>query len=119
LPLGVGLAVFSGVWAFNLGHLGFVLQCVDQLNKLNYVMDAVLGGDKNGYESSMLGAFKDMQVAILPWKLWTRSRSFRMNSVVHLFIDLCASAALLIRVDNQWIQDHVPDVLKASSYIAS
>jgi hypothetical protein len=25
LSLGVGLAVLCGVWAFNLGHLGFVL----------------------------------------------------------------------------------------------
>jgi hypothetical protein len=30
VPLGVGLAVFFGVWAFNFGHLSFLLRCADQ-----------------------------------------------------------------------------------------
>jgi hypothetical protein len=95
----LALAVLIGVWIFNFGHLGFVLTCVDQLDKLSYGLNAAFRGDKNKYESSTLSAFKDMQVAILPWKLWTRSRSFLMNSAVHLSIDICASIALLIRVD--------------------
>jgi hypothetical protein len=121
LPLGVGLAVLFGVWAFNLGHLGFVLQCVDQLNKLSVVMNAALKGDNNKYQSSLLDAFKGMQEGILFWKLFTRGnhlRSYRMNSFVHFFIDSCASVALLIRVDNPWIQNHVPSLLKASSRMA-
>jgi len=52
LPLGVALAVFFGVWAFNFGHLGFVLRCVAQLNKLTIVLNAAIEENKNKYRSA-------------------------------------------------------------------
>ncbi len=39
LSLELGLAVFFGVWAFNLGHLSFLLSCADQLDKLKVLID--------------------------------------------------------------------------------
>lgn len=117
LPLGVGLAVFFGVWAFNFGHLGFVLRCADQLDKLRVVMNAAMKGDKNTYQSSLLDAFEDMREGESPKSLFCKL--FNMNTRVHLFIDTCASVALLIRVDSPWIQNYVPSFLKAASRIAS
>jgi hypothetical protein len=101
LPLGVGLAVFFGVWAFNLGHLGFVLQCMAQLNRLSVVMDAVLRHNKETYQTALHHAFRDIGEGIFFWKLvrGEHGRSYRMNIFVHFFIDICASAALLSRVD--------------------
>jgi len=61
LPLGVGLAVLAGVWAFNLGHLGFVLQCVTELNRLTIVLNAALDENMEAYRSALQGAFRIWQ----------------------------------------------------------
>jgi uncharacterized Zn-finger protein len=53
---GVGLAVLFGVWAFNLGHLGFVLQCVAQLKKLSVVLNAALDDNRKKYQSALQDA---------------------------------------------------------------
>jgi hypothetical protein len=117
LPLGVGLAVLLGVWAFNLGHLGFVLQCVAQLNKLSVVLNAALHKPED-YENSLNDALEGMQEGGMFWKFLKQGkdlRSYRMNCFVHFFIDTCASVALLIRIDNQWLQNHIPSFLRGAA----
>jgi hypothetical protein len=129
LPLGVGLAVLAGVWAFNLGHLGFVLQCVTELNRLTIVLNAALDENMEAYRSALQGAFRDMAEGTFFWRvlkqgkqlkrgevaiLENQLRSYGMNIFVHFWIDMCASLALLIRVDNSWIHDHVPTFLQGT-----
>jgi hypothetical protein len=115
LPLGIGLVVLCGVWAFNLGHLGFVLQCINQLNKLSAVLNAALAGKESEYRESLKFALGDMQAGAWFWRFYKRGKhliSYVTNSFVHFLIDVCASAALLIRVDSPWIQEHLPISLK-------
>src|SRR4051794_1230497 len=38
LSWSVAIAVLAGFWIFNLGHLGFVLQCVRQLDRLQQLL---------------------------------------------------------------------------------
>jgi hypothetical protein len=117
LPLGVGLAVLFGVWAFNLGHLGFVLQCVAQLDKLSIALNAALQGKEEDYESAVKCALEGMHEGEMFWKFLKRRRglrSYRMNCFVHFFIDTCASVALLIRINNPWIQHHIPSFLRGA-----
>ena len=100
----------------------WVLSCVAELNKFNVVMDVVLRSNQTGqdnqdeYETALKGALQDMKEATLFWQPFTRQsglRSYGMNMFVHFFIDMCASAALLIRVNSPWVQHHVPAFLKA------
>ena len=111
--LGVGLAVLCGVWAFNLGHLGFVLRCVDQLHRLGVVLNTALDGNEVAYEKSLSRAFRDMSGGgEFFWRYYKRGLrprgSYIVNSFVHFFIDTCASVALVIRIDNPWLHSHVP-----------
>lgn len=118
LPLAVGLAVLLGVWAFNLGHLGFVLRCVDQLNKLTAVLNAAIEDKKPKYELELKAAFENMLEGSHFWHFLGRSghpRSYGWNIFVHFWIDVCASAALLVRVDSPWIQRHLPEFLRGIS----
>jgi hypothetical protein len=109
LSVGIALAVFAGVWAFNFGHLGFVLQCVAELNKLGMALRAASRGDgRESYDKAVKDAFQKIGAGDFFWHFLGRSmngQGYRMNTFVHLFIDTCASIALLIRVD--WIQDHL------------
>jgi hypothetical protein len=118
VPLVVGLAVLLGVWAFNLGHLCFVLGCVAQLNRLKIVLDAAVHENKQEFFSSLKVVLGKMQEDSLVSRLSDPGhpkRGYLMNSFVHLFIDSCASAALLARVDNPWIRDHIPSFLTATT----
>jgi hypothetical protein len=113
LSLIAGLAVLAGVWIFNLGHLGFVLQCVDQLNRLSRALsialrDAQAEDQKKSqqaeYQKALRDAFEEMHEGSLFWNYFRRAeqgRSYITNTLVHLGIDVCASIALLIRV--KWI----------------
>lgn len=119
VPLGVGIAVFFGVWAFNLGHLSFLLRCAGQLNKLRAVLNAALDDNSEEYQRALRDIFKDISEVglILPLrKQGYNPRTYFMNmtTFVHLFIDTCASVALLIRVDSPWIQSHLPSFLQLS-----
>jgi hypothetical protein len=110
LSLGVGLAVLFGVWAFNLGHLGFVLRCVTQLNKLSSILDAALDENKEQYSTVLRETLRGYAhvgygVEILSGR---KLKSHYNNVFVHVFIDICASIALLIRIDSPWIRDPVP-----------
>jgi hypothetical protein len=111
IPAGVGFAMLGGVWAFNLGHLGFVLQCIAQINKLIALLNATLAVGKLD-QDSLKAAFKDMQAGAYFWQFYKWNdphlRSYIMNSFVHFFIDACASVALLTRVDGPLIQNHLP-----------
>jgi hypothetical protein len=102
LSLSVGLSVLLGVWAFNLGHLGFVLRCVEELNKLSKVLAAAQEKDDGKAYRESLDTLKDMQEAGYFWNYFKGndgSRSYSSNICVHLFIDICASVALLSRIE--------------------
>jgi len=93
-------AVLAGVWMFNIGHLGFVLKCVEQLNKLTIALEAALRDNKQEFETAMKSALSDMGVGLYFWRTFGATRghsSYFMNSLVHFWIDICASAALLWR----------------------
>ena len=99
-PLTVA-AILCGVWAFNLGHLAFIVACVSQLNRLTHALDAALDGDEVNRGRLTKEAFRDMHVADLFWKLPATARARRgyvSNSLVHLFIDVAASLALYFRM---------------------
>jgi hypothetical protein len=117
LPLAIALAVLFGVWAFNLGHLGFVLQCVSQLDKLSLALDAAVNNKtKEEYEEAVKKALEGMQEGALFWTFLNQKgylRSYRLNCFVHFFIDTCASIALLARVTD--FQAYVPKVLQATT----
>jgi hypothetical protein len=109
VPLVVGLAVFFGVWAFNLGHLSFLLRCADQLNKLRAVLIAALDDNNEEYQSALRDTFRDMSEVGLSPRIkqgcYSRACFWNRTTFVHIFIDICASVALLIRVDNPWIHN--------------
>lgn len=97
----VALAVLCGVWAFNFGHLGFVLQCMSQLEKMSLVLSAALGGRQHEYDSTLRAALTNFGEGAWFWRFFKQTsdrRNYRMNILVHLWIDLCASAALIVRV---------------------
>jgi hypothetical protein len=99
LSFATALAVLVGVWTFNLGHLGFVLQCVNQLNQLTQVLDAALRTPM-AYGERLRKAVENIQEGALFWSFLKSGepRSYIGNIAVHLLIDTCASAALLTRV---------------------
>jgi hypothetical protein len=118
LPLGVVLAVLLGFWAFNIGHLGFVLECLAQLNRLKSALNAVLHENRQEYEKEIRLAFSSMGVARVFWRLTSEAgnrRSYIQNIAVHFFIDTCASVALLSRADSPWLQNHIPSFLRATT----
>jgi len=97
LTLGTAVAVLLGAWAFNFGHLGFVLTCVAQLNRLTAALDAVLKEDtKSG--DLLKSAFTYTEVSTWFWKKRYVGEGYFWNCFVHVFIDVCASLALLARV---------------------
>ena len=98
-----GLTVLFGVWAFNLGHLNFLLRCADQLEKLRAVLIAALDNNNEKYQNALRVSLRDMsEVGLLlqPCRQGYDPKTYFMNmtTFVHLFIDTCASVALLIRV---------------------
>jgi hypothetical protein len=104
LTMTAGLAVLVGVWMFNLGHLGFVLRCVEQLDKLGCALTAALNGEQAKYQTELGNAVGDMREGGFFWQFHKRqgqTRSYLLNTTVHLVIDTCASVALLTRV--KWI----------------
>ena len=104
------IAVLAGVWAFNFGHLGFVLQCITQLTALRDVLKAAATNDKVAYEEALKQAINQMEEGGIFLRYYLRKdqkSSYFMNSFVHFFIDTCASIALLIRVDNPWLKAYL------------
>ena len=102
LSKGVVYAVILGVWAFNLGHLGFVLSCVQQISKLRVALDHSLAGDTLKFKDTARDALADMNEAAYFWTFYANKRDrskYIMNTLVHLFIDCCASIALLSRAN--------------------
>ena len=105
--LGIAIAVLCGVWTFNLGHLGFVLRCSAQLDKLSAALDAAMKGDETTYGAAVKSAFTGITEGEMFWRRLAErggSRSYGWNCFVHLFIDSCASVALLLRVDDERLQ---------------
>ncbi|GAA0576984.1 hypothetical protein GCM10009416_14480 [Craurococcus roseus] len=100
---GAALAVLLGVWAFNLGHLGFLLQCLKQINELRAALCHGLDQNDQQYGSKLKVALNDLQQGDFFWRFY-RLRDGRggyvMNSAVHFFIDACASLALIRRMGN-------------------
>jgi hypothetical protein len=104
LALNVALAVVAGFWAFNIGHLGFVLECLVQTNNLRAALDAALieGATSNSekYQAAVRLALSNMREGRLFWRRIPAAnrRVYFTNISVHLFIDVCASIALFLRV---------------------
>ena len=117
LAPGLGFAVLFAVWAFNFGHLGFVLQCIDQLNKLDDALRAALVDDRQRYEDAIRSAFTDIHEGVFFWKrigAATGVRSYRWNIFIHFFIDTGASLSIIMRLDNCWVQQHLPSFMRAA-----
>ena len=84
IALGTGLAVFFGVWAFNFGHLGFVLRCAGQLDKLGDVLDAALDDDNKKYQSALRDTFRDMREVGFLWPLSNSTLSDQILASDHV-----------------------------------
>jgi hypothetical protein len=94
--------VLAGVWMFNIGHLGFVIQCVAQLNKLRNALDTAFSNDRACFYKAAKAALTDMGVATFFWSRFDKKPGnayFLLNIIVHLWIDICASLALLYRAN--------------------
>jgi hypothetical protein len=100
LSPGVVYAVIAGVWAFNFGHLGFVLSCVRQISLLRQALSHKLAGHTAEYIQVSRNAIGNMNEADFFWRFYgdkeDRSK-YIMNTLTHFFIDGCASLALLFR----------------------
>src|SRR5215467_5360742 len=53
-------AVLAGVWMFNIGHLGFVLRCIAQINQLTDALRAALENNRTAFEAAVRFALQDM-----------------------------------------------------------
>ena len=115
VPLGVAIAVWFGVWAFNFGHLGFVLQCLTELKVMRAALKAAVTNDKGAYQETLISAVNQIDEGCFFLFYYFKDdarKTYGMASFVHFFIDACASVALLIRVGNPWVQAHVPEFLR-------
>jgi hypothetical protein len=109
------VAVLAGVWAFNFGHLGFVLQCITQLKALRAALKVSFTNDKDAYRDALKRTIDQMEEGGFFLSYYFRKgpkETFFMNSFVHFFIDTCASLALIVRVDNAWLQGQIPAFLR-------
>ena len=100
LSAGVTFAIIAGVWAFNFGHLGFVLSCVRQISLLREALNLKLAGNNAEFLEAARKALGNMSEGDFFWRFFEdkagRSK-YVMNTLVHFFIDICASVALLFR----------------------
>ena len=98
----IAMAVVLAVWAFNIGHLGFLLACARQISDLHKALVASIAGDDAAFNlhlTKALDGINDTAVAV--WALFragVRRREFFWPCFVHIFIDVCASIGLLVRV---------------------
>ena len=100
LSWSVALAVLLGFWTFNLGHLGFVLQCVRQLDRLQRLLLLSVSADRDLYDAEVKGFFHAISESSFFWEVrreTPESRSYFWNFTVHILIDVCASLALMLR----------------------
>jgi hypothetical protein len=105
-----------GVWAFNFGHLGFVLECQAQLNRMKKTLNLAVSGTSPEYQCSLKKLFEGLDEGKYFWRYYKDDdhlRSYVMNSFVHFLIDTCASLALLSRVD--LTQPYLPSFLRLGS----
>lgn len=107
LPWGVGLAVLAGFWMFNIGHLGFVVECLIQIDNFRAALDAAdeapSAESTKRYQAAVQYALRNTQEARLFWRRpppTTRRKVYIGNILVHLFIDVCASIALFVRLSS-------------------
>ncbi|MBK1662370.1 hypothetical protein [Paracraurococcus ruber] len=88
--------VLLGFWGFNLGHLGFVLQCARQIGLYAAAPRAAVDRETD-HEAKLATALRETDASGYVFAVWSPSRmtstSF-WNSAVHLFIDTCASVSL-------------------------
>jgi len=100
LSAGVAYAVIAGVWAFNFGHLGFVLSCARQISTLQQALRYRLAGNTAEYTKIARTAIDNMDEAAFFWRFYaikTDRSKYIVNTLTHFFIDSCASLVLLIR----------------------
>lgn len=98
----VVVAALVGFWAFNLGHLGFVLACQAQADRLRDALRiALTEGQSPKYDKAVQDALLDAPEALLFWRSappTIDSTVYRRSRLVHLLIDICASGAFLLRI---------------------
>jgi hypothetical protein len=68
VPYLLAFAILVGFWAFNLGHLGFVLQCVRQLDRLKLLLKIVVTPGKSGYAEALHNFIDNVGEADFFWK---------------------------------------------------
>jgi hypothetical protein len=100
MPFVMGVAVLAGVWAFNLGHLSMILKCIAQIEKL-CASDSVSGPLSHDQRLDLrrIATGREPPSADRPDRVRNVfGRGYGVAIGVHLFIDVCASVALLGRV---------------------
>jgi hypothetical protein len=115
-PLYAVLAILVGFWLFNIGHLGFILQCVAQLGAFRAALEQIALNDKVQYRQKLNAALYEMHEGRWFWNAYRHSMgrfNYHMQWVVHISIDICATLALLLRVDDPVLQSHFPAFLRA------
>jgi len=97
----LGYAVLLGVWAFNLGHLSMIRGCIAQIEILKEEVAKNQAATKTGNGANLLqvlSAEKKHSIAKLIGIPDVFGRGYFISTLIHLFIDGCASVALLSRV---------------------
>jgi hypothetical protein len=101
MPPVLGFSVLFGVWAFNFGHLSMILKCISQREVIAEELSnnpTISDAEKPGILRVISGEKKRSLSTIVFGK------GYVIAILVHLFIDGCASVALLSRVDLSWIR---------------
>jgi hypothetical protein len=96
MPLKLGLSVLLGVWAFNFGHMSLILSCIRQNERL----EEEIRNNPEIEEREKTGILRIYSVEGISWRGPLRrlfSNRIRAAVLVHLFIDVCASVALMSR----------------------
>ena len=105
MPPEIGFAVFLGVWAFNLGHLSMILKCLAQLDVIKHEIDVALTISDTEKPSIMriISAESSFSIGRLMKNPDLFGNGHGAAVLIHLFIDICASVALLHRVKMGWL----------------
>lgn len=95
MPALLGFAVLAGTWAFNIGHLSMILRCIKQIRILkDQVSQGTLVDPEDRPSVSAI-------VNVSPFSTgYNRlvQGEYANSLAIHLFIDCCASIALMSRV---------------------
>jgi hypothetical protein len=101
MPFLLGAAITLGVWAFDIGHLSMILQCIKQKMAIENEIagDAQLGDDEKQSIARMIDGNEEDMVDRIYDRLFGWAKPASIATFVHILIDCCASMALLLRVN--------------------